>query len=360
MAAAAEAVDGGRSRASAAAAEDAADDGRSRASAAEAADGGRSRSSNTRRLRKKEKTFIIKTMLRGGYDTAKRAAKREVMDRLLQVLQTTYHRTWSVKKIQTMWSDFKSKTPRAVAKIKSDLELDGSQRRRRSRRASAPPSSRQGLDPAAVPSPEDNDEEAGPSTSHRSRSRQRRGQRRARGRSLSVASSISVRLRRRRRGRRQKSSSRPESGQSGTTVSSSHFEILAGQVSTLQQEVVVLTSTVQQLEQWKSEQQTTLQQQQADFEERLRQQEAAFRHQLLQQRQEMEGQIEEQRQRILAFREEAGQLHDYFGQLAECPPTIYIYNRVSASTFKQEEEVAPCPQGWYKQEEGAGPSKKKK
>ncbi|XP_068110942.1 trichoplein keratin filament-binding protein-like [Hyperolius riggenbachi] len=266
-------------------------------------DGGRSRTSasaaSAARLRKREKNLIIKTMLRGAYDKRKREEKRAILDQLQRDLETRYHRTWSVKKIQTMWSDFKSKTPCAVRRIKDQLrELDRSQARRRARSASAPPSSRNIVDPtqedpAAASPPAD--DEAGPSTSQRPRSSRQRGRRRCRqrgrrrSRSRSVASSISVRLRRRRP--RQLSSGRPESGAIETAESSE----LTARVAALEQQV---------------------QQQRVEYEARLQQLQAAFQQQIEQLQQQLEVQIEDQRQRILACREEGERLHEYFAQVA--------------------------------------------
>ncbi|XP_068096441.1 myosin-10-like [Hyperolius riggenbachi] len=240
-----------------------------------------------------------KTMLRGAYDKRKREEKRAILDQLQRDLETRYHRTWSVKKIQTMWSDFKSKTPCAVRRIKDQLrELDRSQARRRARSASAPPSSRNIVDPtqedpAAASPPAD--DEAGPSNSQRPRSSRQRGRRRCRqrgrrrSRSRSVASSISVRLRRRRP--RQLSSGRPESGAIETAESS---EVTA-RVAALEQQV---------------------QQQRVEYEARLQQLQAAFQQQIEQLQQQLEAQIEDQRQRILACREEGERLHEYFAQVA--------------------------------------------
>ncbi|XP_068127214.1 probable ATP-dependent RNA helicase DDX46 [Hyperolius riggenbachi] len=239
------------------------------------------------------------TMLRGAYDKRKREEKRAILDQLQRDLETRYHRTWSVKKIQTMWSDFKSKTPCAVRRIKDQLrELDRSQARRRARSASAPPSSRNIVDPtqedpAAASPPAD--DEAGPSNSQRPRSSRQRGRRRCRqrgrrrSRSRSVASSISVRLRRRRP--RQLSSGRPESGAIETAESS---EVTA-RVAALEQQV---------------------QQQRVEYEARLQQLQAAFQQQIEQLQQQLEAQIEDQRQRILACREEGERLHEYFAQVA--------------------------------------------
>ncbi|XP_068090936.1 uncharacterized protein [Hyperolius riggenbachi] len=291
----------------------------------------RERTSTSARLKKAEKTFIIKTMLEGRYDKGRREEKRIVLGQLSDGLRSRFNRTWSVKKLQTMWSDFKSKTPGAVRRIKRDIRRSRHHRRTArlqepARSSSSPPSSANitprtspdrspptgdSAEPVETPAAADETaaaaETAAPPTAQKHRGRSRKRRRRSR----SVASSLSVEHRHNLR-----RASRSTAGRSTSTTPVDRTGNVSERVGQFEVQVQGLTST---LALWKSEYESGMQQQRAEFENRLQQLEAQFNQHvanMVQQREAAEAEAEVQRQRVLQYRQEAQQLHESFSQLA--------------------------------------------
>ncbi|XP_068091356.1 uncharacterized protein [Hyperolius riggenbachi] len=103
-----------------------------------------SRAAGTARLIKPEKIYIIKKMLKGRYDDGSREKKRRLLTHLRGRLENKFQHIRSVKKLQTMWSDFKSKTPGAVQQVRRELRRSERRRRYQQEQAwssSAPPPS---------------------------------------------------------------------------------------------------------------------------------------------------------------------------------------------------------------------------